>query len=138
LRVRKTWRLTAVGTDCTAICSGRTLLKNSNGWLNDLAPMALQDPFVNHCLLALSAGYAMDYDRNEQLRDRANHHFFHANQFLEQKLQDPTTFTSNVADAVVAGIRLMWSDDVCLESSLETATNRPRSSSGSSARTAAR
>jgi hypothetical protein len=100
--------------------------------------MALQDPFVNHCLLALSAGYAMDYDRNEQLRDRANYHFFHANQFLEQKLQDPTTFTSNVADAVVAGIRLMWSDDVGLESSLETTTNRPRSSNGSSARTAAR
>jgi hypothetical protein len=102
----------ARGADCTAICSGRTLLKNSNGWLNDLAPMALQDPFVNHCLLALSAGYAMDYDRNEMLRDRANYHFFHANQFLDRKLRDPTTFTSGVADAVVSGIRLMWSDDV--------------------------
>jgi hypothetical protein len=98
--------------DCTAICSGRTLLKSSNGWLNDLAPIAMHDHFVNHCLLALSAGYALDYEPSNSLRLRANHHYYMANQFLNEKLSDPSTFTAHVADSVVAGIRLMWSDDV--------------------------
>jgi hypothetical protein len=93
-----------------AMCSGRTLLKETNGWLKELAPMAEQDGMILHALLAFSAGYALDYRPAKSLLHRANQHYRKASELLTERLAN--TIEMGQEDSVVGALRLMWCDDV--------------------------
>jgi hypothetical protein len=92
------------------MCSGRTLIKENNGWLNELLPMADKDEAVHHALLAFSAGYALEYKPDMKLLNRANLHYRTASDLLTKRLMNP--IKSGDEDAVVGALRLMWCDDV--------------------------
>lgn len=94
------------------MCSGRTLLPKTNGWQNDLAPMADSDEAMHHALLAFSAGYALDYTPNEALRKRANEHYRKASDIITRRLQDADIYSVGKEDTIVGALRLMWCDDV--------------------------
>jgi hypothetical protein len=74
--------------------------------------MAESDECVKHALLALTAGYALDYHPTEKLRQRANFHYQRASDLLSQKLANPAIHEVGKEDAVVGALRLMWCDDV--------------------------
>lgn len=73
-----------------AFCSGRTLLAKSNGFYNDIAPMAVENPCVKHALLTLAATYVLDYLPSEELRARANHHYTRAATLLDEEIKSTT------------------------------------------------
>lgn len=88
------------------------MLHKTNGWLIDLAPMAEADECVKHALLALAAGYALDYHPNERLRQRANFHYRRASEMLSQKILDLSLQEVGKEDALVGALRILWCDDV--------------------------
>lgn len=75
--------------DLVAFCSGRTLLAKSNGFYNDIAPMAVENPCVKHALLTLAATYVLDYLPSEELRARASHHYTRAATLLDEEINNP-------------------------------------------------
>ncbi|KAF2663148.1 hypothetical protein BT63DRAFT_461526 [Microthyrium microscopicum] len=95
-----------------AMCSGRTLLHKTNGWQNDLAPMADCDEGMHHALLAFAAGYALDYQPNNTLRKRANEHYQRAVEIISEKLQDSSIREIGKEDTTVGALRLLWCDDI--------------------------
>jgi hypothetical protein len=100
--------------DVVAICAGRTLLPKTNGWREALAPIAESDPCVKHALLALSAGYVLDFNPNDALRNRCNFHFRRTCDLLNKKITDPRyrAVGKDDADALIAAFRILWCDDV--------------------------
>ena len=60
--------------DTVALCTGRTLLPESNGFLNDIMPMASGNACVKHALLALASTYVLDYLPSKELEKRADMH----------------------------------------------------------------
>lgn len=96
--------------DQTALCSGRTLLKEDNGWLNQLMPMADSDLMAHHALLAFGAGYALEYRPTPELLELANEHYREASALLSDRLSRP--IPTGGEDVLVGTFRLMWADDV--------------------------
>jgi len=72
--------------------------------------MAEGDEIVHHALLALSAGYALDYQPTGALLNRANAHYRKASDLLTLRLMRPIEIGQE--DSVVGALRLMWCDDV--------------------------
>ncbi|KAL8760162.1 MAG: hypothetical protein Q9184_003419 [Pyrenodesmia sp. 2 TL-2023] len=95
-----------------AFCSGRTLLAESNGFLNDVTPMAASNHCVKHALLALSATYVLDYHPSKELEQVANMHHKRAVILLSQELNDEKTYTPGGEDAVVGALALMSQNDL--------------------------
>ncbi|KAL8928156.1 MAG: hypothetical protein Q9208_001866 [Pyrenodesmia sp. 3 TL-2023] len=95
-----------------AFCSGRTLLAESNGFLNEVTPMAASNHCVKHALLALSATYVLDYHPSKELEQVANMHHKRAVMLLSQALNSEKTYTPDGEDAVVAALALMGHNDV--------------------------
>ena len=76
--------------------------------------MAEADECVKHALLALAAGYALDYHPTEKLRQRANFHYRRASDLLTRNLSDPRVQEvgkDDATDAVVGALRILWCDD---------------------------
>lgn len=95
------------------ICSGRSLIPRSNGWLVVLCPMAEMDECIRHCLLAFSSGYALDLYPTERVRVRANYHYRKAVSLLSEKLKDPRNYQDyDKVELIVAALRIFWSDHV--------------------------
>ncbi|KAL8687405.1 MAG: hypothetical protein Q9218_006414 [Villophora microphyllina] len=95
-----------------AFCSGRTLLPGSNGFLNDITPMAARNNCVKHALLALAATYVLDYLPSKELEKIANMHHKRAVITLGQALNDEKTYTPGGEDAVVGALALMSQNDL--------------------------
>jgi hypothetical protein len=74
--------------------------------------MAEKDECVKHAVLALAAGYALDYHPSEILRQRANFHYRKASELLSEKILDPTLQEVGREDALVGALRILWCDDV--------------------------
>ncbi|KAL8897114.1 MAG: hypothetical protein Q9207_007375 [Kuettlingeria erythrocarpa] len=90
-----------------AFCSGRTLLAESNGFLNDITPMAASNHCVKHALLALSATYVLDYLPSKELERVANMHHKRAVILLSQALNNEKTYIPGGEDAVLVN----WETD---------------------------
>ncbi|KAL8729382.1 MAG: hypothetical protein Q9166_004775 [cf. Caloplaca sp. 2 TL-2023] len=95
-----------------AFCSGRTLLAESNGFLNNITPMAASNHCVKHALLALAATYVLDYLPSRELEKLANMHHKRAVILLSQALNDEKTYTPGGEDAVVGALALMSQNDL--------------------------
>lgn len=95
-----------------AFCSGRTLLAKSNGFYNDIAPMAVEKPCVKHALLTLAATYVLDYLPSEELRARANHHYTRAATLLDEEINNPRNHEIGKEDGIVGALVLLNCDDV--------------------------
>lgn len=98
--------------DTIAFCTGRTLLPESNGFLNDIMPMASGNACVKHALLALASTYVLDYLPSKELEKRANIHHKRAVILLGQELNREETYTPGSEDAVLGALVLLCHNDV--------------------------
>lgn len=98
--------------DVVAFCQGRCLLKGSNGFYSEIAPMAANNRFVKHTLLALAATYVLDYCPTEGMQARANLHFKIAVDLLDRALREPNVQDVGKEDAVVSALTMLSLDDV--------------------------
>ena len=99
-------------SDTVAFCSGRTLLPESNGFLNNITPMAAGNACVKHALLALAATYVLDFVPSKELEKVANMHHKRAVILLSQALNDEKTYAPGAEDAVIGAMVLMSQNDV--------------------------
>ena len=67
---------------------------------------------VKHAILSLAAAYFLDYALSENLRTKANYHYWKAVELLNQAISDPETYESGKGDIVVGALILLTSDDV--------------------------
>ena len=100
--------------DTVAFCTGRTLLPESNGFLNDIMPMASGNVCVKHALLALASTYVLDYLPSKELEKRANMHHKRAVMLLGQELNKEETYQPGNEDAIVGALVLLCHNDVSL------------------------
>lgn len=100
-----------VAVDLTAFCRGRTLLPKTNLWLRDVAPIAAKNDLVKHALLALSAGYWLHFNPNEEILARANNHYRRATKLLTDEINNPDSRKVGKDDAVVSAMLLLFLDD---------------------------
>ena len=98
--------------DLVAFCSGRTLLAHSNGFYNDIAPMAVENECVKHALLTLASTYVLDYLPSEKLRARANYHYTRAVALLDEGINTAENHEIGKEDAIVGALVLLNCDDV--------------------------
>ena len=98
--------------DTVAFCTGRTLLPESNGFLNDIMPMASGNACVKHALLALASTYVLDYLPSKELEKRANMHHKRAVILLGQELNKEETYKPGSEDGVVGALVLLCHNDV--------------------------
>lgn len=78
--------------------------------------MAAGSECVKHALLALAAGYVLDYQPSEKLQTRANFHYRRAVDLLGRALRDAETHEVGKEDAVIGALVLLNCDDVCAHS----------------------
>ncbi|KAL8714149.1 MAG: hypothetical protein Q9220_001877 [cf. Caloplaca sp. 1 TL-2023] len=95
-----------------AYCDGRTLLPKSNGWYNDVAPMAAESDCVKHAVLALAGTYLLDYLPSVGLQRDANYHYKRAVGLLREALENPQIQEVGKEDAVVSALALLNIDDL--------------------------
>lgn len=88
------------------------LITFSDGFLNDITPMAASNHCVKHALLALSTTYVLDYHPSKELEKVANMHHKRAVILLSQALNNEETYIPGNEDAVVGALALMSQNDV--------------------------
>ena len=113
-------RLTFAELDVTAFCNGRTLLPKTNLYLREIAPIADKNECVRHALLALAAGYILDYKPIPKLQDRANKHYKEAVRLVDVAIRDRNCREVGKDDAVIAALVLLLSNDVSITAPLHT------------------
>lgn len=84
----------------------------NNYWRSELLPMAVQNACVRHALFTYMTAYALDYNKTEDMVERANHHYSTAVRLLKQELDNPDTYTPGKDNAVVAALIMLLNDDV--------------------------
>jgi hypothetical protein len=94
------------------VCSGRSLIPNSNGWLNVFCPMAATDTIVKHALLAFASGYLLRMQYTEEQRQRANKYYMDAVTSINLSLRNAKSITFGQEDVLVTALRIVWSDMV--------------------------
>jgi hypothetical protein len=100
------------------VCSGRSLIPNSNGWLNVFCPMAAADTVVKHALLAFASGYILRMQFTEEKRQRANQYYIDAVTNINLSLRNAKSITFGQEDVLVTALRIVWSDMVDMVSTL--------------------
>lgn len=103
-------------TDTQAFCKGRTVLPDTNSWLVDITP-TISNPCVKRALLALAAGYVLDYKPDKQLVSRANWHYKRAVELFGKELNDKRNQEVGKDDAILAALWLLYANDVGTSSS---------------------
>jgi hypothetical protein len=96
------------------VCSGRSLIPNSNGWLNVFCPMAATDSIVKYALLAFASGYILRMHFTEEQRQRANKYYNDAVTNINLSLRNARSITFGQEDVLVTALRIVWSDMVSL------------------------
>ena len=74
--------------------------------------IAVANDCALHALLSFTTSYALDYHPTEEMRKRANLHYRTAVRLIGNALARTDTCTVGKADAVVAAIILVFSNDV--------------------------
>ncbi|KAL0941850.1 uncharacterized protein CTRU02_204613, partial [Colletotrichum truncatum] len=100
-----------------AWCAGRTVLKKTNCWLQDIAQMAHKDDCVKHSLLALAGTYVFDYLPDMEHKLAAQVHYKKAVILLSLLLGNARQHTPSTrdAEALVAAIALLNMNDAVSE-----------------------
>ncbi|KAK4141811.1 uncharacterized protein C8A04DRAFT_30656 [Dichotomopilus funicola] len=94
-----------------AYCPGRMLLPG-NYWYHEVPAIAVKHACTRHALLALSASYVLDYEPTEEIRMRANRHYYTAVKLLEDALNSETTYAVGQDDGVVAAMILIFCNEI--------------------------
>ncbi|KAF9876278.1 hypothetical protein CkaCkLH20_06221 [Colletotrichum karsti] len=112
----------------SAWCTGRTVLRKTNTWLRDIAPMVHQDGAVKHAVLALAGTYVYDYHHTERIRQAAELHYRKAVINLSLSLTNARQQTPSdaEADALVAAIAVLNMNDVVSSEHWRGKDERPR------------
>ncbi|KAL9108763.1 MAG: hypothetical protein Q9227_006559 [Pyrenula ochraceoflavens] len=103
----KLWRFYIV-----AFCPGRTLLPETNCWLNSLPAVAQRSGCAKFALLSLAAGYVLDYAPSEKLRARANKHHRKAVALLSIELNKERNYDPGNEEGVLAALALLNQEDM--------------------------
>ncbi|KAF6813820.1 hypothetical protein CSOJ01_04385 [Colletotrichum sojae] len=92
-----------------AWCAGRTVLKRTNCWLQDIAQMAHKDDCVKHAIFALAGTYMVDFFPDEKLQKAAQEHYKRAVVLLSLLLANARhdVPSDRDAEALVAAIALL-------------------------------
>ncbi|KAF2458504.1 fungal-specific transcription factor domain-containing protein [Lineolata rhizophorae] len=90
-----------------AVCGGRTVISDSNMYLQQIAPMVCSSPLVRHAVLALSISYVLDFSRTETLEARANLHYKRAIHLLGSEVNNALSFAPGNEDAIVGAICML-------------------------------
>ncbi|RVX74905.1 hypothetical protein B0A52_01182 [Exophiala mesophila] len=95
-----------------AFCGGRTLLPQTNAFLNEVTPMASANFAVKYAILSLAASYVLDYRPSKPLQLRAQAHHKRAVLLLGQELNRPETFAPGRGEAALAVLMLLSHNDL--------------------------
>ncbi|KAK0659141.1 fungal-specific transcription factor domain-containing protein [Cercophora samala] len=114
-----------------AVCSGRTVVKGDNTYLNQIAPMADSSPAVKHAILSVALSYALDYtvSTKEEWKQLATHHYQEAVRHTTQELKNIRNLSPGNGDSLIACLILLGHTEIVVwdraQDTMKHTSNKP-------------